>query len=150
MTGRNDDKNEGEGSRTADEKYRAGVAETIRTKDIEKLAEEARQAYESDTGELMEAEKIGLAKAFESPHVDPRILDVAQIRDEVRVRMHLAKAEAKEAFEKLETRFLNLVGKANAMKDASADTVSDVAAASSLVVEELKRGYERLRYELSR
>ncbi len=149
MPGRNV-QNEGEGSRTADKKYREGVSETLKYKDVDKLAEEAKQAYEHDDGELARAEAIGRAKADEAPTVDARIVDLARLRDEVRVRIHLANLEAKDVYEKLEDRFMRLVGKAGAVKDASTKGVSDVAAATSLVIEELKEGYERLKREITR
>ena len=149
MAGRNH-QNEGEGSRTADAQYRRGVRETILTKDIDKLAAEAMKAVEEDEGELAEAEAIGRAKADEMPHVDARIVDLARMRDEVRVRMHLAKTEAKDAFEKLEARWSRLVGKVGAVKDASTETASDLKAATGLMIEELKEGYERLWRELTK
>lgn len=144
------DKNEGEGSRTADAKYRASVAEHMKYRDVDKLAQEAKRAVELDDGELAAAEAIGRAKADETPHVEPHLVDLARMRDEVRVRMHLAKAEAKDAFDKLEERWARLVGKAEAVKDASTEAASDVAAATGMVIDELKEGYERLWRELKR
>src|SRR5688572_11287802 len=143
-------RNEGEGNRTADAKYRAGVREHVMTRDVEKLADEAKEALENDDGELAEAEAYARAKADEMPEVDKKLVDLARIRDEVKVRMHLAKLETKEAFEKLEARWANLVGKAGAVKDASVESVTEVAAAGGLVIDELKDGYERLRREITR
>ncbi len=150
MSRKNDQKNEGEGSRTADQKYREGVRETLKTKDVGRLAEEAKEAVEHDTGELREAERIGRARADAVPEVETRMLDLAQLRDEVHVRMHLARSEAKEAFEKLESRWSKLMGKAGAVRDTSREAVSEVAAATELLIEELKEGYEKLRRELTR
>jgi hypothetical protein len=142
--------NEGEGSRTADAQYRRGVREHVLTRDVEKLAEEAMHALENDEGELAEAEAIGRAKADEVPEVHAKLVDVARVRDEVRVQMHLAKSEAKELFEKLEDRWARLVGKVGAVKDASTETASDLKAATGLVVDELREGYERLKRELTK
>jgi hypothetical protein len=142
------DQNEGEGSRTADAQYRKGVREHVLTRDVDQLAEEALQALENDDGELAEAEAFARAKADETPEVEAKLVDLARVRDEVRVRMHLAKAEAKDVFEKLEDRWARLVGKVGAVKDASTETASDLKAATGLVVDELKEGYERLKREL--
>jgi hypothetical protein len=43
--------NEGEGSRTADRRYRAGVARHLRSGRSKKAAEDAKRAVESDQGE---------------------------------------------------------------------------------------------------
>src|SRR5262245_22515693 len=130
------EKNEGEGNRTADAKYRAAVREHVLTRDVEKLADEAKEALEHDDGELARAEAIGRARAYAVPEVEKGLVDLARIRDEVKVRMHLAKLESKQAFEKLESRWAKLVGKAGAVKDVSIESAGDVAAATRLVIEE--------------
>ena len=56
------DKNEGEGSRTAAHHYEAGVKRTIASGKVDELAEEAKEALDSAEGpSLRAAEKIGLA-----------------------------------------------------------------------------------------
>lgn len=55
------DKNEGEGSRTAAHHYEAGVKRTIASGKVDQLAEEAKDALDGPEGEsLRRAEKIGL------------------------------------------------------------------------------------------
>ena len=55
-------KNEGEGNRTADRKYRAGVRRHVESGASEPAAEEAQRAREGQEGEeLREAEEKGKA-----------------------------------------------------------------------------------------
>ena len=53
--------NEGEGSRTADEQYRAGVKKTLNTRNIEKDAKKAKEALEDEPQrkDLEDAEEAG-------------------------------------------------------------------------------------------
>lgn len=54
-----DEKNQGEGNITADREYREGVAKTLANKDVEQLAEDAKDALEGPEGEsLRKAERI--------------------------------------------------------------------------------------------
>ena len=59
-------KNEGEGNRTADRNYRAGVKHHLETHDVEAEAEAAREALEGEEGESLEhAEEAGKRRAKE-------------------------------------------------------------------------------------
>lgn len=51
--------NEGEGSRSGDAQYRAGVAEHLQKADITKEAEEARKDVEANPEEFRKAEEEG-------------------------------------------------------------------------------------------
>lgn len=88
-------------------------------------------------------------RAGEKRELEKGLIDVARLRDEVRVQMHLAKAEAKDAYDRLEVRWQKLMGKAGAVKEVSVETAGDLKAATGLVIEELKEGYERLKRELA-
>ena len=58
----NDQKNEGEGNRTADQHYREEVRRHVESGASEAAADEAKRALEGDEGdELREAEKKGKA-----------------------------------------------------------------------------------------
>jgi archaellum component FlaC len=71
--------------------------------------------------------------------------DVKRQRDEIRVRLHLAKAEAKDEWERLEAKFERVRGKMGVVGKEAGKAAEDVGAAIRLAVEELKRGYERVR-----
>jgi len=73
---------------------------------------------------------------------------VAQLetqRDELRVRLHLAKAEAKEEWEKLERKWEHFRGKLGVIGREAKDAGDDVLTATRLVARELKDGYDRVR-----
>jgi predicted nuclease with TOPRIM domain len=71
--------------------------------------------------------------------------DLRRERDELRVRMHLAKAEARDEWERLESRWEHVRARLEAVGHEAGKTAEDVAAALRLAAEELRRGYARLR-----
>jgi hypothetical protein len=79
------------------------------------------------------------------PDVNTLIDDLKQQRDEIRVRLHLAKAEAKEEWERLETTWDHVRGKMGVVGREAGKTAQEVGTALNLAVEELRRGYERVR-----
>jgi hypothetical protein len=58
-----DQTNEGEGSRSADARYREGVERTVERGEAERLAEEARRDVDANPGEYREAEEAGRARS---------------------------------------------------------------------------------------
>jgi len=70
---------------------------------------------------------------------------LATERDELIVRAHLAKLEAREEWQELEAKLDELRGKAEQAADVAGDAGQDVAAAAKLLGEEIAHGYERLR-----
>jgi len=66
-------------------------------------------------------------------------------RDELLVRMHLAKADAKDEWEKLEKKWDHLRGKLDVVGHEAKDAGQDVLAAARLVAHELREGYQRVR-----
>lgn len=76
-----------------------------------------------------------------------KLLDeLATQRDELRVRMHLAKNEAKDEWERLEHKWTELRSKAKVVGREAERTAGEVGAALRLAAQELKRGYERVRH----
>jgi hypothetical protein len=56
----NDDANEGEGNKSADRRYREGVAKTIKSGQVEKKARDAERSFDSFEGDdLRRAEAEG-------------------------------------------------------------------------------------------
>ena len=66
-------------------------------------------------------------------------------RDELRVRLHLAKAEARDEFERLEKRWEHVRGRAGVVAKEAAEVSKDVGDAARLVLEEIRTGYQRIR-----
>lgn len=74
---------------------------------------------------------------------------LALLRDELRLQMHLAKAELRDEWnQKLEPRFWELKTKLDRVEEASAETATELRSAVKLLTEELRDGYERIRKSL--
>lgn len=71
--------------------------------------------------------------------------DLRRIRDELRVQIHLGKAEAIEQWEKLEGRFAEVEGHVRSLAKRAEEPVQDIAEAARLLIEEIGTGYKRLR-----
>ena len=71
--------------------------------------------------------------------------DLRRVRDELRVQIHLGKAEAKAQWDELEKRFQQLESRAKLVRDESAETLDDIGDAARGLVDEIKRGYRHLR-----
>jgi CBS domain-containing protein len=71
--------------------------------------------------------------------------ELRRVRDELRVQVHLGKAEAAELWEKLEHRFFEAEGHARALAQRAEEPLHDVADAARLLIDEIRSGYRRLR-----
>ena len=76
---------------------------------------------------------------------DQEAEELRSVRDELKVRMHLAKLDAEELWEELEGRWQNAEARLKVLGEASSEAAEDVAEAVELVFQELKHGYEKLR-----
>ena len=79
---------------------------------------------------------------------DDAVEKLKQERDELRVKIHLAKADAQDEWSKLEEKYENLKQLAGSAKNAANDAGGDVKAAASLLLDELKKGYAKIRESL--
>ncbi len=70
--------------------------------------------------------------------------NLAQLRDDLRVRIHLGEMDLRDEWEKLEPKWWELQRKVTAVERASADTAEEMTAAANLLVEELLKGYDRI------
>ena len=84
--------------------------------------------------------------------IDEMIATLKQQRDEIELKMHLGKAEAKTELEKLDKKLAHLAAEAKAqskpLREAAAETASDVGSALELLGDEVRKGFERLRDSL--
>jgi uncharacterized protein YjbJ (UPF0337 family) len=69
-------------------------------------------------------------------------------RDELRVRLHLAKMEASDEWRELEHKWSKLEGKAKQMRGKAAESTGDIRAAAQLLGQELKAGFKRIAKKL--
>jgi hypothetical protein len=70
---------------------------------------------------------------------------LATQRDELRVRMHLARAEVRDQWEQLEKQWEHARARLEVIGREAGDAAGDVGSALRLVAEELRKGYERVR-----
>jgi predicted nuclease with TOPRIM domain len=68
-----------------------------------------------------------------------------QQRDELQAQLHLAKADAKDEWARLEGQWEEIEPKLEAAREEVGRTAESVGAALGLAIDELKKGYERLR-----
>lgn len=69
-------------------------------------------------------------------------------RDELRVRVHLGKAEIRDRWETLEKSWNHAEAKLNAIRKGTEESRAEIAEAVRLVAEEIRDGYEQLRKHL--
>jgi predicted nucleic acid-binding Zn-ribbon protein len=72
-----------------------------------------------------------------------------QERDELRLKMHLGKAELKEEWEALEHKREELEGRMAGVRDEAREASREVGAAFGLLTDELTEAYHRIRARLS-
>ena len=66
-------------------------------------------------------------------------------RDELKMKLGLAKLEAREEWQELEEKIQGLRGRMKVLKDEAGDAGSDVGAAFDLVAQEVREGFDRLK-----
>lgn len=74
--------------------------------------------------------------------------DLAQQRDELNVKLHLAKAEVRDEWDKLETKWEEMKGNMATVSEEAGKTAESVTAAAGLLADEIKKGYERIKNAL--
>jgi len=77
--------------------------------------------------------------------IDDILESLKQQRDELKLQLQLAKAEARDEWEKTEHKFEQFRGKAEAVRDEIGEASEDVLAALKMTAEEIKHGYDRVR-----
>ncbi|MBX3302947.1 MAG: hypothetical protein KF693_12105 [Nitrospira sp.] len=71
-----------------------------------------------------------------------------QQRDELQVQLHLAKADAKDEWARLEAQWDAIKPRLEAAREEVGKTAESVGAALGMAIDELKKGYDRLRNRL--
>ena len=71
-----------------------------------------------------------------------------QIRDEQRLKLHLAKADARDEWAKVEAKWAQLQGRAQKVQEAAADAGEDVWSGVEVLLEDVRKGYDRVRHAL--
>lgn len=71
--------------------------------------------------------------------------ELRQARDELRVQMHLAKADARDEWADLEKKWDDFEDKWDKVEDVAEDAGKDIGRALSALGEEIKAGYAKIR-----
>jgi len=80
--------------------------------------------------------------------LENEIDELRRVRDELNLRVHLAKADAKDLWEKLEQQLHRLEAKGHQISRLSAEPLQDVRDAARLLIDEIREGYRRIRKAL--
>jgi SMC interacting uncharacterized protein involved in chromosome segregation len=73
------------------------------------------------------------------------LTQLEQERDELKVKLGLAKLEARDEWQELEKKMDTLRGRLKVVSDEARESSGDVGAALDVVAEEIKEGFARLR-----
>ena len=73
---------------------------------------------------------------------------LAELRDDLKVRIHLGEMDARDQWQKLEPKWWELQRRVTAVEKASAGAVQEITAAADLLIEELLKGYAQIRKAL--
>jgi len=76
--------------------------------------------------------------------IDEMVNDLKQERDELRVKLHLAKLETSEEWKKLEEKLAKLEAKARELGGVGAEASRDIGAAAKLLGEEIRDGFKKI------
>ena len=71
--------------------------------------------------------------------------DLKRQRDELMLKLHLAKADARDEWAKLEVQWEDVKTKMDTVRQEAEKTTESVSTGLGLVLDELKQGYERIR-----
>ena len=77
--------------------------------------------------------------------IDEIIKSLKQQGDEIKLQLHLAKSEARDEWAILEKKLEVLKSKTETIRHEAGDASEDIFAATKLVADEIKHGFERLR-----
>lgn len=80
-----------------------------------------------------------------SAKIEAELESLRRVRDELRVQIHLAKADAKDAWEKLEHKFSEAENKVKFVAREAQEPLEDVREASLDLLREIRSGYNRIR-----
>ena len=75
---------------------------------------------------------------------DDVIEELRHQRDELNVKLHLAKLEARDEWEKIESRFAKFEVKTKELGGVTAEASSDIGEAAKLLGEEIRDGIKKI------
>ena len=81
--------------------------------------------------------------------VFPQFESLQTLRDEIKVRGHLMKAEMQEKYEELDAQWQKLSANVKMLREAGRAAKEDVVAATEILLETLHKGYESISHRLN-
>jgi uncharacterized coiled-coil DUF342 family protein len=84
----------------------------------------------------------------EKGHLAELISSLKRQRDELALKIHLGKADAKEEWNKITKKLDDLTSDYEPLKDAVGETAENLLAGLKLVTEEIQHGFNRIRKSL--
>lgn len=73
---------------------------------------------------------------------------IEQLRDEIRVQLHLMEADLRDEWKELEGRWEPWLGRLRRMRESAEETGEEVREDLGRVAADLKSGYERIRRQI--
>ena len=77
--------------------------------------------------------------------IEELLARLKQERDELRVKLHLAREDLGDEWDKVESAIAKLESRAKHVGGGAAEASRDVGAAAQLLVEEIRNGFEKIR-----
>lgn len=77
--------------------------------------------------------------------VDDILTALKSQRDELALKIHLGKADAKDEWERLEKKLAAVIAQVKPVGDVVGETAEEVGSAIELAAEEIKKGFDRVR-----
>jgi hypothetical protein len=74
--------------------------------------------------------------------------ELRAMREEIEVQMNLGKLEARDKWKDLEKHWEHAEGKLKQLGDAGREAAEDITAATQIVLDEIRSGYEKLKATL--
>lgn len=81
-------------------------------------------------------------------HIEEMLNELQQERDELKVKLRLAKMQAGDEWEKLEDQLEKLEAKTKELRNAASDASQGIGAAAKLLGEEIANGFNKIRKHL--
>ena len=80
--------------------------------------------------------------------IDKLLHDLKRDRDELNLKLHLAKQDLKEEWNRLNDKLEHLEDKSRLLARATTESSKEIGAAAKLLGEEIKEGFKRIRKQL--
>jgi len=85
---------------------------------------------------------------YSKEKLDKLVEDLKRQRDELKLKLHLAKADARDEWAKLETKYQEVKAKMESFKQEAGKSAGVVGAALGRAADEIKKEYDRLRKQI--